>query len=562
MNKSTLLLLLCLSLTAAFPKSRRLNENTKRKLAESSVDISGTWEPLRIKFEYVTDADLQTKEFLNQIFSICGTFLSKHLLVRRSSDKIQLPQDAPTQFKEYFEMGTDMLSVQHDADLVFFINTMNDSNDSTLAFCAPVVFDDKTKRPIFGAIGWNMAYSQVSTLTNAGFESQLATAVHEIIHGLGFVEDLFNQFYDSVTGEVYPDGGMIQDGDVVKIITPRVLAFARKHFACDDIEGVPMEQEGGDGTAGSHWERALFYNEMMTGNDMVSDFVLTDFTFQLLQDSGYYRLADYKPDILTWGEGQGCSFYDSMCESDFPEFCADEGSVGCAITHNGVGVCSSDDLSNSCKYYQIDPNLDCRNANSVGYSDNGATFQDFGYHSMCVVGGFAAASGTPQKFSCYKYSCDGAFTITVNGKSIDCSSGGEKTLDGLSGSITCPENYKQFCENADECPNQCNKRGFCMKGVCTCYGNYYGSGCEQENCTKIRKGTECVDSCPSGYYLNDAVNYCIGCPGYCTSCSSYNACTQCQDGYELRAGFCDLLSSSSYSSHLEILVLLSIVLIS
>lgn len=43
-----------------------------------------------------------------------------------------------------------------------------------------------------------------------------------------------------------------------------------------------MEQEGGDGTAGSHWERALFYNEMMTGNDMVSDFVLTDFTFQLL----------------------------------------------------------------------------------------------------------------------------------------------------------------------------------------------------------------------------------------------------------------------------------------
>lgn len=52
-----------------------------------------------------------------------------------------------------------------------------------------------------------------------------------------------------------------------------------------------------------------------------------------------------------------------------------------------------------------------------------------------------------------------------------------------------------------------------MKGLCTCYGNYYGSGCELENCTKVRKGTECIESCPSGYYLNENINYCIGCPG-------------------------------------------------
>lgn len=88
MIKSTLLLLFCLSFITAFPKSRRLNENTIRKLAESPIDISGTWEPLRIKFEYVTDADVETKQFLNEIFSIAGTFLSKYLLIRRSSNKI------------------------------------------------------------------------------------------------------------------------------------------------------------------------------------------------------------------------------------------------------------------------------------------------------------------------------------------------------------------------------------------------------------------------------------------------------------------------------------------
>lgn len=61
---------------------------------------------------------------------------------------------------------------------------------------------------------------------------------------------------------------------------------------------------------------------------------------------------------------------------------------------------------------------------------------------MCVIGGFGSTGVTLPDFSCYKYSCDGTFTITVNGKSIDCSSGGNKTVDGLEGSITCPDNYE------------------------------------------------------------------------------------------------------------------------
>ncbi|CAD8076722.1 unnamed protein product [Paramecium sonneborni] len=558
---SALFFLLYLQLVTSLPKSRRLNQNTKRILDETPIDISGSWEPLRIKFEFVTDADNETKDFLDKIFSISGTFLSKYLLIRRSSEKIQLPKDAPTQFSEFFELSQKQLSEEHEADLVFYVTTMNDINDETLAFCAPIVFDDKTKRPIFGVIGWNMAYTDVGTLTNAGYEAQIATAVHEIIHGLGFVEDLFDKYYDSVTGEIYENGGKTVDNGVVNIITPRVVAFARKHFGCESITGLPMEQEGGDGTAESHWERTLFYNEMMTGSDMISDFVLTDFTFQLLQDTGYYRITEYIPDILTWGEGKGCTFYDQMCESEFPEFCSDEGIQGCAITHNGIGKCISEDLSNTCKYYQIDQNLDCRNANSIGYADNEVTFQDFGYKSMCVVGGFATLNGTPKDFSCYEYSCDGSFTIKVNGQSIDCSSGGVKTLQGMNGSITCPENFMQFCKNADECLNQCNKRGFCMKGLCTCYGEYYGSSCELENCSKFKKGTECVDSCPSGYFLNKNINYCIGCPGNCAACSSYNLCTQCNDGYELRGGFCDSLANFSHSNIFKFILFLIMVLV-
>jgi len=43
-----------------------------------------------------------------------------------------------------------------------------------------------------------------------------------------------------------------------------------------------MENDGGEGTASSHFERTLLYNEIMTGSDMTGDIVFTDFTFELL----------------------------------------------------------------------------------------------------------------------------------------------------------------------------------------------------------------------------------------------------------------------------------------
>lgn len=69
-----------------------------------------------------------------------------------------------------------------------------------------------------------------------------------------------------------------------------------------------MENVNLEGTAESHFERTTLMNEMMTGSDLVGDFLLTDFTFQLLQDTGFYRLMEYEPDPFYWGEGQGCDF--------------------------------------------------------------------------------------------------------------------------------------------------------------------------------------------------------------------------------------------------------------
>jgi hypothetical protein len=48
-----------------------------------------------------------------------------------------------------------------------------------------------------------MAGLNPNSLSNADFEANVAVAVHEMIHGLGFISDLFPYFYDSVNGTVY-----------------------------------------------------------------------------------------------------------------------------------------------------------------------------------------------------------------------------------------------------------------------------------------------------------------------------------------------------------------------
>jgi hypothetical protein len=46
-----------------------------------------------------------------------------------------------------------------------------------------------------------------------------------MIHGLGFVSDLFTKFYDSVDGTAYSNGGATTTADsIVMLFTPRVIA--------------------------------------------------------------------------------------------------------------------------------------------------------------------------------------------------------------------------------------------------------------------------------------------------------------------------------------------------
>ena len=81
------------------------------------------------------------------------------------------------------------------------------------------------------------------------------------------------QVFDKVmfTGRYYVDGdnnlipanqivaNYLQGGrNVTSVITPNVVAAARAQFGCGQLRGAELEDDGGQGTAGSHWEQRLY----------------------------------------------------------------------------------------------------------------------------------------------------------------------------------------------------------------------------------------------------------------------------------------------------------------
>jgi hypothetical protein len=57
------------------------------------------------------------------------------------------------------------------------------------------------------------------------FEKNIETTIHEIIHALGFVDSLFDMYYDSSSFSDYKNPVIIKDG-ILKLATPRVKAYA------------------------------------------------------------------------------------------------------------------------------------------------------------------------------------------------------------------------------------------------------------------------------------------------------------------------------------------------
>lgn len=104
--------------------------------------------------------------------------------------------------------------------------------------------------------------------------------------------------------------GTIKVGNSNKlaITSPKVVEYAKKHFGCDHVKGVMLEDGGGSGSRSSHWEKALLADEVM--NPMVaSPAKISQFSIKLLEDLRWYKEnpAKLASQDYVFHKGSGCA---------------------------------------------------------------------------------------------------------------------------------------------------------------------------------------------------------------------------------------------------------------
>jgi hypothetical protein len=236
---------------------------------------------------------------------------------------------------------------------------------------------------------------------------------------------------------------------------------------------VELEDQGGLGTNGSHWEKRVLMNEYMTGTASRNP-VFSELTLALLEDTGWYRANYSLAGQLLWGQGMGCDFVHRGC-NNWPSgyngyFCSSAGKQGCTADYQAKGECQIGTASNlppAIYQYFSDPyklgsydlpdycpvtwgyeNGWCFDSGSKnqGITDMGESFNS---NSRCFTSSLAKglALAGPTNPSCYETYCTGPeeLRVKIGGYWYICPAGSEIKIIGFGGTLSCPDKIQQIC---------------------------------------------------------------------------------------------------------------------
>ncbi|MGZ9809198.1 leishmanolysin-related zinc metalloendopeptidase [Pseudoroseicyclus sp. H15] len=166
-----------------------------------------------------------------------------------------------------------------------------DGPGQVLGQAGPLLFRGSSSLPTFGKMEFDVADAEDFDAMDL-FDD---IVVHEMMHvlGLGTIWEML----DLVVGNTRL--GMRFTGENAKIAYQNELSAisSEDRFAW---LGVPVETDGGPGTAGGHWDDDTFLNELMTGfigspddvGDYVSPNYVSSMTVAQFEDLGYETIWD------------------------------------------------------------------------------------------------------------------------------------------------------------------------------------------------------------------------------------------------------------------------------
>ena len=255
--------------------------------------------------------------------------------------------------------------------------------------------------------------------------------IHETAHILGFGRIYFNSFYASPTSlETLPLTSVLRNiSGRTYVVSPHVMRFVQKHFNCSDgLTGALLEDQGTPSTALNHWERVVYYNELMTSSALPIGMRFSALSLALLKDTNYYSDVDLaQGEEVFWGHNKGCQFARSSSASP-PEFCNTTHSprVACDFYSDSISFCASeyDLFARGSAFYVPYSNGICNNISSRG-AGNSSDYLNIRYapSSKCLYARQERGNDSPIEAStCYQSDCmiNGSIRISVGDTFDNC----------------------------------------------------------------------------------------------------------------------------------------------
>ena len=444
--------------------------NIKRKAESINLykDLKIKVDMTQIKLQNVFDNENLKK--LEDIFNEVVDSFSKILSVQH----YLIIDDYSQKFKDYCAIESLEESSKtgfKDNDLLIFpyVEVNNEIlNENVLAAATPCLISEETYRPMAGVVLINKnLVREISQKKDYKYYMK-NLLFHELTHVLGFhpiyLDGLKLTYSERIDGIEY-----------TYVKSKKVLEKAKMHFGCDTIQGLQLENQGGEGSSGSHWEARYMLGDYMISSDY-TEVVMSDITLALLEDTGFYKAKYYTGGLFRFGKNQGCSFLEKKCLYDqgrqtlFPnEFCVNSKPF-CSTSHIAKGDCFitkyQNQLSDLYRYFEDRtigglPSSDYCPVSYIFQSDQDSNYyypknckygkkenddDIIGSNSLC----FESSIYLSEKESvCYEIICDKtkkSFDVQIRNTVVNCP--GEDTVltnpNNLKGEFHCPD-YNMVC---------------------------------------------------------------------------------------------------------------------
>ena len=412
-------------------------------------------------------------------------------------------------------------------DVIIFPSFQNlpEGVEASATYCAS---DQTSKRPVAGVIHFNRAFPL--TKHNAK-DYQIMLHFHELTHVLVFNVELIKNQFNGTSNAFRVITGTINGQSRYLLATPKVVAAARKHFNCSTLQGVELENQGGEGTMHNHWESRVMLGDYMIGFEY-GESVISEITLALFEDSGWYQVNGlYTGGLFRFGKGKGCEFINKTCitasttsntvdakktnnsassitfvSNSGNEYCTRRGhsmclpgrtstalcyikdyvsSIPAAFRYFGNATCGGYEPTDFCPvpYVNIDDEYFYPTHCNTGKGTStippslGFTLSDT---SICVMSTLTLKGRTDQyafrnvqRAMCHEIECDTTnkqVVITVRDYKIKCpTQGGKTTHEAFDGAVLCPD-YNLVCTGSMFCtdPISCvNKKSVPLESTFT-----------------------------------------------------------------------------------------------